>query len=213
MKAALTALLFLFCAQPLYAEVPYMGFFQAVARELDIPMPVALAIAKVESELMPWSLNVEGRSFRFASKDAALAQASAARIEGRSFDVGLMQINNWWLDRYGISLETAFDPLANIYFGSWIFKQELIRHKNLRAAIGAYHSPNPLRANRYADQVMKALAKGPVNQNTSQSTVATKTVPATPKPKPSAPRRLPATEPATFKVGRNLDNSMKVSKK
>ncbi len=86
-----------------------------------------------------------------------MAKAEEARAGGRSFDVGLMQVNNWWLKKYDISLEAALDPAANVYFGAWILKEELRRHGSLRAAVGAYHSPTAFRANRYADQVMAAL--------------------------------------------------------
>ena len=217
MKTALIALLFLLCVQPLYAESDtphFMDFFESTAGELDVPLSVVLAIAKVESEIKPWTLNIEGRSYRFASKDEALAKAEDASAAGRSFDVGIMQINRWWLDRYDISLEAAFDPLANIYLGCWIFKQELVRHKNLRAAIGAYHSPDPLRASRYANQVIKALTRGPVGTQSKSETVAR------PAPQraaagvaPVKARQFIASAPATFKIGSKPDQSMKVRKK
>lgn len=224
MKAALALLLVLLGVQPLYAEsdssaaVPFMEFFESTSRELDIPVSVVLAIARVESEIKPWTLNVEGQSFRFTSKSEALEKAMEARRDGLSFDVGIMQINSWWLDRYDIPPEAAFDPLANIYLGCWIFKQELVRHKDLRTAIGAYHSPNPLRASRYADQVMKALARGPVNnvsgqpQKTASAARGTKSKPVI-AVAPVAASRLLTIEPATFKVGFNLEQSMKVRKK
>lgn len=215
MKAALTVIMFLLLGQPLYAdsgvsaEIPFMEFFISCSKELDIPMPAALAIARVESGLKPWMLNIEGRTFRFSSRAEAVAKAAQARRDGRSFDVGIMQINNWWLDRYDISLEAAFDPLANIYLGCWIFKQELVRHKDLRLAIGAYHSPDPLRASRYADQVMKALAGGPVNRAVNRPPPQTTTAVS----RPASPKRPPASNPAPLKVGYNFDNSMKVRKK
>ena len=211
MKTALTAILFLLLSQPLYAdsgvsiEIPFMEFFISCSRELDIPMPAALAIARVESGLKPWTLNVAGRTFRFSSKAEAMAKAAQARRDGRSFDVGIMQINNWWLDRYEISLEAAFDPLANIYLGCWIFKQELARHKDLRLAIGAYHSPDPLRASRYADQVMKALVRGPVSQSSTKTTAVVS--------RPASQKYPPVNKAAPLKVGYNFDNSMKVRKK
>jgi len=217
MKTALAIFLFLLCVQPLYAESdapPFMEFFESVAGELNVPLSAVLAIGRVESGLTPWTLNIEGRSYRFASKGEALAKAEEANVAGRSFDVGVMQINRWWLDRYEISLEAAFDPLANIYLGCWIFKQEMVRHKNLRAAIGAYHSPDPLRANRYANQVMKALAKGPTG---AQSKPETATRPAPKRAAvvvdPSNSHRLQLSEATTFKVGYHSDQSMKVRKK
>ncbi|MDL2260137.1 lytic transglycosylase domain-containing protein [Deltaproteobacteria bacterium OttesenSCG-928-K17] len=168
MRLVLTAVFFLAFASPVSGEIrqdelpPVAELFAAPCLELGIPCPVAMAIARVESGLHPWSLNIEGQSFRFKSKAEALAKARSALAAGRSFDVGLMQVNSWWLKRYGIALEAALDPLANIYLGGWILKQEINRHKNLRAAVGAYHSPNPDKARRYAEVVMAALERGPV---------------------------------------------------
>lgn len=153
---------------PAWAEIqetdlqPTLDQFEAPALELGVPKFLAVAVAGVESGLRPWVLNIEGQPFRFDSKEKALEKALEAWEAGRSFDVGIMQVNCWWLRRYDISLEAALDPLANIYFGSWILKQEIDRHGgDLRAAVGAYHSPTPDRANHYADMVMAALERGP----------------------------------------------------
>jgi len=85
--------------------------------------------------------------------------ARQAKAEGCSFDSGIMQVNNFWLKKYGIPLEAAFDPLANIYLGSWILKQEIGRHGQTWGAIGAYHSPNESKRRRYAEMVKGALGK------------------------------------------------------
>ena len=164
----LSFLFILFWCQTAFAfttnDLPELEpLFDGPCLKFDIPKPVAMAIAKVESGLKPWVLNIDGRGYRFASKEDALAKAEEAWEAGLSFDVGLMQINRWWLMRYNISLEAALDPLANIYFGSWILKEELARHGgDMKAAIGAYHSPTPAKANNYAQVVLNALAKGPI---------------------------------------------------
>lgn len=207
MKATLLAVILLLGVPSFSAAsdaVPYLEYFESVSRELEIPKAVTLAIAGIESGLNPWSLNIEGRPYRFSSKEEALAKAREAQRKGRSFDVGIMQINRWWLDRYGISLEAAFDPLANIYFGGWILKGEIARHKNIRAAIGAYHSPNPIRANRYAAKVMKALESGPVKAIPKRSSPS-----ARPPVAPNAGRTIPARS-QTLKVGYDFEPSMKV---
>lgn len=156
-----------FWSQPLRAGntetdlPPLADLFEVPCTALDIPKPLVLAIAEVESGLAPWTLNIEGRSFSLNSKEEALAKAREAWVAGRSFDTGLMQVNDWWLRKYGISPEAAIDPLANIYFGGWILKQELTRHNgDVEKAVGAYHSADPARADRYAKAVMSALERG-----------------------------------------------------
>ena len=148
---------------------PIQELFDEPARELGISKSLAVAIASVESGLKPWVLNIEGQPFRFDSKEKALAMAEEALAAGKSFDVGLMQVNSQWLRRFDIPLEAALDPLANIYFGGWILKQEIARHGDIKSAIGAYHSPTPARASRYADQVMDALERGPQSAKTAKS--------------------------------------------
>ncbi|MGL4208556.1 MAG: lytic transglycosylase domain-containing protein [Candidatus Adiutrix sp.] len=144
--------------------------FEAASKEFNIPKTVAMAIAHVESGQWPWTLNVEGKGFYFDSKNEVLAKAQEALEGQKSFDVGLMQVNSWWLKRFNVPLEAALDPIANIYFGSWILSQELLRHGEMKAAISAYHSPNSARGSIYADKVLAALEKGPQKKEKGKST-------------------------------------------
>lgn len=142
--------------------LPLDPMFEEAAHTWGVPAAWTQAIAYVESGLSPWALNIEGKGYHFDSKEKALAKAKEAEAEGRSFDSGVMQVNNFWLKKYGIPLEAALDPLANIYLGSWILKQEIARYGENWNAVGAYHSPNADRGRRYAEMVKGALGKGPV---------------------------------------------------
>lgn len=142
-------------------QLPLVPMFVEAAHAWGVPAAWTQAIAHVESGLSPWALNIEGKGYRFDSKEKALAKAKEAEAEGRSFDSGVMQVNNFWLKKYGIPLEAALDPLANIYLGSWILKQEIARHGESWNAVGAYHSPNEDRGRRYAEMVKAALNKEP----------------------------------------------------
>ncbi len=143
------------------AVVDHARLFEAAAQEVDVPPELTQAIARVESGGTPYALNIEGRGYFFDNKAEAVAAVEQAQSLGQSFDSGIMQINNWWLKRYGIPLEAMFDPAANILLGSWILKQELDRHGNTWTAVARYHSPDSGRGGRYADLVRQALAKGP----------------------------------------------------
>jgi soluble lytic murein transglycosylase-like protein len=144
-------------------KLPLASMFEEAAHIWEVPAALTQAIARVESGLSPWALNIEGKGYHYDSKEKALAKAKEAEAEGRSFDSGIMQVNNFWLKKYGIPLEAALDPLANIYLGSWILKQEIDRHGESWGAVGAYHSPNKTRGRMYAEMVKDALAKGPVS--------------------------------------------------
>ena len=182
----------LWCCRALAAG--HEAYFEAAAQEVDVPPDLTRAIAHVESEGWPWSLNVAGRSYFYESKAEAVAAAREAEASGRSFDVGAMQVNNWWLKRYGISLEAAFDPAANILFGSWILKQELDRADDTWTAVGRYHSPNANRGQRYANQVRRALERGPVRAK--KKTKTAKTTAEAGKGNSKAEKREPALAPS-----------------
>jgi hypothetical protein len=195
---ALVLAVFYLWSNPLAAQITVSDLpsvtdiFAASCQEFNIPKPLALAIARVESGLKPWTLNIEGRSFWFDSKEEALEKAGEAWEAGRSFDIGLMQVNSQWLRRFGIPPEAALDPLANIYLGAWILKQEINRHGDLRAAIGAYHSPTPAKAGRYADLVMAALARGPL----AGAPLGSASAPLPPDKAAQAPAKPPVKPPA-----------------
>jgi len=167
-------------------QIPFAPMFKEAAHAWGVPAAWTQAIAHVESGLSPWALNIEGKGYRFDSKEKALAKAKEAEAEGRSFDSGVMQVNNFWLKKYGIPLEAALDPLANIYLGSWILKQEIARHGESWNAVGAYHSPNEDRSRRYAEMVKDALGKGPVKRSVAQEESGTTQRPVEALP---APRR------------------------
>lgn len=157
MRLFLTILAMFFCVGPAFAEdnqtQDFAPMFSEVAEHWQIPENWTVAIAKAESNMKPWALNIDGESFFFKTKDEAMEAAQVALDAGRSFDCGLMQVNSFWLKKYDIPLEAIFDPLANIYMGGFILKGEIKRHGLNAKAIGAYHSPNPDRARAYANMV------------------------------------------------------------
>ena len=76
-------------------QLPLVPMFAEAAHAWGVPAAWTQAIAHVESGLSPWALNIEGKGYRFDSKEKALAKAKEAEAEGRSFDSGVMQVNNF----------------------------------------------------------------------------------------------------------------------
>ncbi len=124
----------------------------------QVPRPLALAIARVESGGHPLVLNIAGRDVTANSREEAAALAARAMAAGRSVDIGLMQINDWWLRRLGISPAAVLDPANNVLLGLWILHQETRRHGRTWAAVGAYHSPRSHRQAAYARRVARQYA-------------------------------------------------------
>ena len=134
--------------------------FIFAGKHYDIAPQLLIAIAKTETSLNPWAVNVQGKGYFPKSKQEALKIAQKAYDERKSFDVGIMQINVWWLRKYGISLETAIEPQNNIIIGAFILKNEINKHGLNWKAVASYHTPvhrNPARGKYYAAKVVKNL--------------------------------------------------------
>ena len=134
--------------------------FDEPCRRYNVPKRLVLAIAKQESGLKPWVINVAGKDFNAKSREEALGIIHAARMRGLSHDIGIMQINDWWLRKLNIAPETALEPENNITLGVWILAREIRRHGYNWKAVGAYHSPTPWRQQQYVQRVARYYHKG-----------------------------------------------------
>ncbi|MBI9112866.1 lytic transglycosylase domain-containing protein [Maridesulfovibrio ferrireducens] len=135
--------------------------FNQVAQEFALQPEILRAIADHESGYNPWALNIEGQSIYPESKDEALAVLKKNKI--KSYDVGLMQVNSYWLRKFNLSAAKALDPEENVRLGAWILRYCLDRYGYNWRAIGAYHtgSPDnlPERSKKYAVRVMEKYKK------------------------------------------------------
>lgn len=138
----------------------WLDHFVEPCRAYQVPLALALAIARQESGSRPWAINVAGQSLYPDSRADARRIAGWAEDRGFSFDVGIMQINSYWLKRYSIPVEDVLDPQKNIAMGVWILAKEIQRYGLTWKAVGAYHTPltrNPERARQYAVNVIAQM--------------------------------------------------------
>lgn len=145
---------------PSMANAAILDDFIFAGKHYDIAPQLLIAIAQTETSLNPWAINIQGKGYFPKSKEEALKIAKKAYKERKSFDVGIMQVNVWWLRKYGISLETAIEPQNNIIIGAFILKNEINRHGFNWKAVASYHTPvhrNPTRGKYYAAKVIKNL--------------------------------------------------------
>ncbi len=140
-----------------------------VSRAMGFPDHIMSAIAVTETGLRmkgraekspwPWTVNVEGRGMRFATKTEAVTAVRRLLGQGiRSIDVGCMQVNLKYHPRAFTSLEEAFDPLANMTYAAQFLKRLHERHQDWPLAVRRYHSYSAFKANRYAEKFNTALA-------------------------------------------------------
>jgi hypothetical protein len=142
----------------------------AAERAAGIPAGLLLAIGKRESgrwesgsgRIMPWpwSINSDGDSHVFESRDEAVAFVAAAQRGGAaSIDVGCFQVNLKYHPHAFASLEDAFDPAANAAYAARFLTELHDREGSWEQAVADYHSATPVYGEPYRDAVL-ALWRG-----------------------------------------------------
>lgn len=159
-------------AMPLITEAPddarVCGVLaRAAETALGIPAKLVLAVGVVESGLYnkkagraepwPWTINAEGKGFRFKSKAEAIKAVEKLQASGvRSIDVGCMQVNLSYHGDAFADLEEAFDPVINTAYGAHFLETLRDERGSWSKAVAAYHSSNPERGVPYRRKVAKA---------------------------------------------------------
>lgn len=107
---------------PIFAHASWPACFFEAANEYGIDSQLLMAIAEVES-----SMN---------------ACAVAVNSDG-SEDLGLMQINSWWLPKLaelGVTRQMLFEPCLNTKIAAWILYDSFVRYGHTWKAVGAYNA-------------------------------------------------------------------------
>ncbi len=140
---------------------------QAAQRE-GVPLDVLRAITRVETgrtrdgqlEPWPWTINVKGKGYWFASEAEAKSYVFKIFKAGeRSFDIGCFQINYHWHGRAFASIDEMFDPSANAIYAARFLNQLHAELGNWSAAVGAYHSRTQELAQSYTGRFETVLAQ------------------------------------------------------
>lgn len=135
----------------------------------NLPAGMVTSIALVESgrrspdgsvQSWPWTINAEGRSYYFATRNEAVDAVRRMLAEGkRIIDVGCMQINLRFHPRAFTSVEEAFDPMSNVAYAAYFLRDLESRSESWEQAIGRYHSFSPSLNARYSARVKAVWAK------------------------------------------------------
>lgn len=76
-------------------------------------------------------------------KESALNPKAISVNRNKSFDMGLMQVNSFWLEKlktYRIEKNDLFHPCTNIFVGTWILAQSIQVYGRTWRAVGAYNA-------------------------------------------------------------------------
>lgn len=106
----------------------------------------------------PWTVNTEGVSRYFTTKEDAMAFVRETQARGvRSIDVGCLQVNLKWHPDAFPDLETAFEPRANARYAAKFLGELRQAHGSLDDAIARYHSAQSERGAAYRQRVVGNL--------------------------------------------------------
>lgn len=152
-KIVVTACL-LTCPWPALA---FDRIFSAACAQAGIPKALVMAIARQESGLHPWCVNVQGKDYVPRTHEEAVKIIQHAHISRKSYDIGIMQINSRWTRQWKMNPLDLLDPETNIKLGLKILKGEIQRYGLNWIAVGKYHTPHPERGRKYAWRVYNRL--------------------------------------------------------
>lgn len=142
-----------------------------------VKAPIEHAIVVVESSFNPFAIGVVGGALarQPRNKAEAVATALALKAQGYNYSMGCRQVNQANLAKYGLDLDTVFDPLKNSMAGSAIYDECRTRAvakfgdgiSATRAALSCYCSGNFTRCQQkegnsisYVDKVLTNMPGG-----------------------------------------------------
>ena len=126
----------------------------ALACAPQVHADTARALVSVESAFNPWAIGVVGGALvrQPRHRAEALATARALQAAGWNFSVGLGQINVGNFERLGLTVESAFEPCANLAAMQTVLAECFDRASGsaskaedqvaLRQALSCYYSGN-----------------------------------------------------------------------
>lgn len=139
--------------------------FNQIAQVTGVPVKILYSIALTESgkkyqnghfKPWPWTLNVQGQSLFFRTREAAwLALTTYLSLGITLIDVGLMQVNWYYHSRRLQDPWLALDPNFNAKIGAQILREQYRGDGDWFGAAGRYHAPAVwFNAARYQEKVL-----------------------------------------------------------
>jgi soluble lytic murein transglycosylase-like protein len=124
-------------------------------KEYTIPTGLLLAVAKTESNLEAYALNISGRPHFFKDKNIASQTIRHALDEGiTNIDIGAAQINYKWHGHKFSSIEDMLSPEVNIKYAAKLLSTLKQEHGDWHRAIRLYHSSKPKHHRQYSRKVV-----------------------------------------------------------
>jgi len=150
---------------------PLPEAYQQAAKTWRVPVELLWAVAQTESGSQfgtqrlpwPWTLNIAGKSYRYASESQACNAllAAAERTRLKNIDVGLGQINIGWHRALFASPCDVLAPDRNINLTARLLRERYDEQPGswLHAAARYHHPAGGAPAAGYRQRIRQALAQ------------------------------------------------------
>jgi len=118
----------------------YSNCFEEAGFKLGLNPKLLYAVAKVESGINPYVVN--------KNKDG-------------SEDIGVMQINSFWIKKLNLERDFLFEPCINVLIGGWILKNCIDKFGYSLKALDCYNKGPTKAKNKsiYAEKILKELKR------------------------------------------------------
>ena len=124
-------------------------------QQYSIPSGLLVAIAKIESEMNAYALNVNGKSVLASNSREAYSFIANARGRGISnIDVGVMQLNYRWHASGFANMQEMLNPQRNIEYAALFLVRLKKQHGTWHKALRYYHSAKPEHHRKYSRKVV-----------------------------------------------------------
>lgn len=134
--------------------------YDDAAHKYNIDPNILRAITLVESSGSQFALNIGGKAYFPANYEDAAIILQRLRNKRVTFDIGVQQINKFWLDKfYEGNYHYALDACFNIELSAAIIDYERSICNDTWDAVGRYHSKTPSLKFRYMSRVITAFKK------------------------------------------------------
>lgn len=141
----------------------------SLANMLRISTTIALTALLLPSTALPFCFEEAGRAYGISPQllrgiarvESGLDPGAVNRNTNGSTDLGLMQINSFWLRPLGTTArELVSDPCFNVMAGAWVLRDCLDRHGETWEAVGCYNATSRHKRAKYSWKIYRELLKG-----------------------------------------------------
>ncbi|WP_250310520.1 lytic transglycosylase domain-containing protein [Rickettsia endosymbiont of Oedothorax gibbosus] len=159
-KLTIITIFLLSISVSVHADSNITNLIKTIEYQYDIPSGLLLALADVESNYQPYSLNISGKSVISHSVEQAQNIAEQYLQKGKqNIDIGVMQLNYFWYGRHFTSIAEMLTPNKNINYAARLLTGLYKQHGSWHKAVQHYHSRNPKYHRQYSRKVLVAWLK------------------------------------------------------